>query len=114
MLRRKRLLRIVGWLPIGIPPAIVLAVTWRIASASSGIPLHGDLAFPLYLQRYTDLFQTMWDPHSNASNLEQIDRLLFIRPILWVLAAMNASTLDLAKTLIIGLLVVSGLSAFGL
>lgn len=104
--------RLARHLPVVVPPLVVLAVCYRILFSAEGIPLHGDMGFPLTLQRYGDWFQNMWNIHGNQSNLEQIDRLLFIKPVLFVLGLLHASPLVLAKVLVIGLLLLSGLTAF--
>jgi hypothetical protein len=100
--------------PIVFPLIAVVAVGSRILLATDGIPLHGDMGFPLFLERYSDQFQSMWNIHGNQSNLEQIDRLLFIEPILFVLAKLHATSLTLAKVLLLGLVLVSGITAYGL
>ena len=70
------------------------------------------MGFPLTFTRYQDWFRAMWNIHGNQSNLEHIDRLLFIRPLVDLLAAVNVSMLTAAKVLIVGLIIVAGLSAY--
>ena len=55
------------WHQILVPALSCCQIEYRLLFAREGLPLQGDLAFPLTLQRYSDLFQRMWDIHGNLS-----------------------------------------------
>jgi hypothetical protein len=97
---------------VAIPPLLLWT---KLALASSGIPMFGDLNFPLTFNGYLANFANMWNPHGSQSNLQGIDRLLLVQPLLKALQVLHmTSPTTLAKVILIGSLILAGQSAFSL
>ena len=88
-----------------------VAVLWPMLVAG-GIPMHGDLAFPLTLERFGAQFSPLWNPYSSVSNLENADRLLTAGPLIVIAAALGLSMATLVKALFLGVLLLSQLSMY--
>ncbi len=81
--------------------------------ATGGIPHNGDLAYPASLRRYADHFYPLWNEHTSVSNLENVDRLLVVMPLIWMAGPLGGIEV-LAKILFMVPLVASGFAAAGL
>ncbi len=62
--------------------AVVLAI-WLPDSVARGLPMHGDMSYPVNLTNYLARFVPMWNQYSQTSNLESIDRFWATTPFLW-------------------------------
>ena len=51
---------------------------------AAGVPQHGDMSFPYSLTNWIDRFFPMWNPRSETSNLQSIDRFWSTIPILMI------------------------------
>ncbi len=101
-------IRLVTALPIVI-------LTGRSILSTHGVPMFGDLNFPLTLRGYEANFANMWNPRGPQSNLQSIDRLLFIQPIVLLQLAANVhSTVLLSRLLLVGLPLLAGQTALSL
>lgn len=62
---------------------------------AGGVPQHGDMSYPYSLTNWIDRFVPLWNPRSETSNLQSIDRFWSTVPILlierWLHVSMSAS-----------------------
>jgi hypothetical protein len=72
------------------------------------------MQFPLTLDGYQAFVSSMWNPHGSLSNLPEIDRILFVRPLIAIVNLLGGSTLTLAKVVLFGIPTLAGLSAYAL
>lgn len=62
--------------------AVVVAI-WLPDSIARGLPMHGDMSYPVNLTNFLARFVPMWTQYSQTSNLEAIDRFWATTPFLW-------------------------------
>lgn len=91
--------------------ALDMAVLLRFLFAP-GLPMHGDLAFPLTLDRFRDQFYPLWNPYSSVSNLENLDRILLMFPLIEIGRLLGLSMETFVKGLFVGVLLVSQVSMY--
>jgi FkbM family methyltransferase len=91
--------------------AIDLIVLWPLLWRP-GLPMHGDLAFPLTVSRFEANFLPLWDPYGSVSNLENLDRLLTMLPIFGIAEGLSLSMATVVKLLFFGILLVSQVAMY--
>lgn len=98
--------------------AVIIALVATLACLriliTPGMPLHGDLAMPLDMPSAIAQFNSMWDVHGLVSNLENVDRLLVVFPIYFVLELLHASPVWIERIWMWAFLMMSGMSALDL
>ncbi len=75
--------------------AMLCLVILLPALIATGVPQHGDMSFPYSLANWIDRFLPLWNPRSETSNLQSIDRFWSTVPLLlaerWLGVSMSLS-----------------------
>jgi hypothetical protein len=79
---------------------------------TSGLPLHGDLAFPLTLERYRADVYPLWNSFGSLSNLEDVDRLLVTLPLVDLAQVLGLTMGGFVKSITLGTLLLSQVAMF--
>jgi hypothetical protein len=88
-----------------------VAVLYRFLAAE-GIPMHGDLAFPLSLERFRSSFFPLWNPFSSTGNVENINRLFLMLPLIDVARALHLSIETFVKFVFVATLLTSQIAMY--
>jgi len=76
-----------SWIPSYFSYAfasLLITLFWSAVLFKSGFIMHGDLAYPTKLALLKSNYYPMWDQHPSFSNLDEIDRVVVIGPLLWL------------------------------
>jgi len=63
---------------------VIVSAAWIKVLITPGFVMHGDITFPTNIQNYVLNFTPLWNQHPSYSNLDEIDRLAVMVPILWL------------------------------
>jgi hypothetical protein len=79
---------------------------------ASGLPMHGDFAFPLSLERFGADVYPLWNEYGSVSNLEDVDRLLVTLPLVELAQLLGLSMGTFVKAITLGTLLLSQVAMF--
>lgn len=94
---------------LGVFILVAIALNLRIL-LTPGVPSHGDLTFPTLLDNYLDNYLYLFNEHGSISNLENVDRALFLLPLALLAKALGLGTDFLHKAIYVMLPLLSFIS----